>query len=40
MNIQTGHLRDPSISTPSEQHRLAPCEKPALPLVEEAEEHH
>jgi hypothetical protein len=34
MNVQAGHPRDPSISTPSEQHRLEPREETPLALVE------
>lgn len=38
MNIQAGHLRNASISTPSEQHRLEPGEETALALVKQTEE--
>ena len=40
MNVQAGHPRDPSISTPSEQHRLEPREETPLALVEQAEKQH
>ena len=38
MNVQAGHFRNPSISTPPEQHRFQPREEPALAFIQQAEQ--
>jgi hypothetical protein len=37
VNVQARHLRDPTITTPSEKQRLQACEQPSLPLIEKAQ---